>query len=129
MKVRNCYDGNDVCNCSRRPTLRTMTDKHCIENIRYDANGKPFTAYSTPHHSPEPPPPDYTADGLMDISGDETLITMMLRHLQIIVEGTREKHFRIHDDSTPRYTGPLCTEQEPCQRCGGGEKDDDDDDN
>ena len=52
-----------------------MTDKNTIPNIRYDALGNPFVAYSTPVHN-APTPPDYTADGLIDIVVEDTFASL-----------------------------------------------------
>lgn len=77
----------------RRPRLmdndpRPMPlDKEYMQ-VRIDDNGNPYYAYLQPK---QPPPPNYDADSLINISDG-------------------------------RYTGPLCTEREPCDRCGENEE-------
>jgi hypothetical protein len=74
-------------------------------------------------HAPDP----YDADSLITISGDRarTWVDDYLDSLPPMSRSfrIREGHITVPDDPTgqytipSRYTGPLCTEQEPCRRC------------
>lgn len=73
-------------------------------------------------NDPRPMPLDpYDADSLIDIRVDRarTWVDDYLDNLPPMSGSfkVREGHAIVPSDSPARYTGPMCTEQEPCHRC------------